>query len=681
MIKEIKILIVAYAAALAFLLSGCTSDKTVIIEPQAKPATVSTTESPVITEAEETEKLENKDGPMIGELVLSNDSPLKINEIVVSEYGMEYSELEDNYDWIELKNVSNDAIKLSDYYLSDKRNEPYKYRLPDEILESGELQVIICDNEDYPHYPSCGFSLDAKAEDVFLSDSNGIVDYAHVEDVPIGGSYGRIDGEAGFFFFPTPSFDNNNENGRRFISQKCEALTKDGIYNDVDYIDVVLSGEGDIYYTLDGSLPSENSTKYDVPIRIRETTVIRAVAIQEGGLPSKPLSLTYVINENHSLNVISVVTDSPKRFEYIYSSARKNREMPGNITYFDGDSGFSQDCGIAMAGQSSVSLFPKKSLKIRFRSAYEKSRLKYDFFGTGSETGFKSICLRAGQDSLYRLFNTDMWQDLALEMNEKSITQHTEPCVLYLNGEYYGIYSIKDNVSKDFYADLMEVSSDSVEQCDMPLGEVDSFKEDVYNFIREKDLSIDENYRYVSDRIDIPSFIDWCLIEGISANEDLALNVKAFQSSEGDGKWRFVIYDLDGAMKPLGLPWELLFQNNQYGLPNNYATTILKSLIKNDEFKEELLTRYAEVYSTILSNENIVNTAEKYSSTFESEIERDRDRWGYTVGAWEEAVNFISKQVNSNDWQNLGVKILCKGHLNMTDEEILRYFPDYHPPE
>jgi len=48
-------------------------------------------------------------------------------------------------------------------------------------------------------------------------------------------------------------------------------------------VDLSTMGDGDIYYTLDGSEPTSASNKYDTPIRIKENATIKAVVVRPAG--------------------------------------------------------------------------------------------------------------------------------------------------------------------------------------------------------------------------------------------------------------------------------------------------------------------------------------------------------------------------------------------------------------
>jgi hypothetical protein len=132
------------------------------------------------------------------------------------------------HDLVELKNVSSAPLLLSDYYLSDSGSERNAYRLPETELAPGELYVLQCSDEFSVGAP---FSLNSESEELFLSYKDGtLCDYACLRDLRFGGSYGRRDGENGYFFFDLASPGSQNTGGERSIAEKPAALEKDGVF-------------------------------------------------------------------------------------------------------------------------------------------------------------------------------------------------------------------------------------------------------------------------------------------------------------------------------------------------------------------------------------------------------------------------------------------------------------------
>ena len=602
------------------------------------------------------------------------DSPLQINEVKVSEYSNYYVETEQHYDWVELINVSGEPVRLSDYYLSDDEDELWQYRLPDMTLSPGGITEILCCKEDPKIKPYSGFSLNAERERLFLSSSRGIEDYVSLHDIPYDSSYGRLPGESGFFYLAEPT-ENRPNSGRagRMISTPPAAETNDGVFDEEMPEALVLQGEGTIYYTTDASYPTEKSAVYTGPIPIEETMVVRAVAVQGDNLPSAPITCSYFIRENHTLPVISIVANAPRTLFDIVNNGQKYVEVPGSITlYENGEKCFSRACGLKVSGQSSRVVFPKRNIKVEFRKVYGDPTADYDLFGTGFRN-YDSFVLRAGQDSAFRLFSNEIWQDLCLEMSDSVLTQHGKFCIVYLNGTYYGIYAMKENISKQYYADWLGVDPVTVES-EIPHDNSSADYLAMYDLIRSGSMTDPEAYARACEMLDMDSFIDWSIMEGICGNFDLFLNVRFFRSSENGDRYQMALFDLDNTMRNGYATWNcLMFKEGYCGMPNTNATNIIKGLFQSPQFREAFLKRYGEVHDTVLSNERILERIEHYEELLRPEIERDRKRWDYSAGKWEQDVEALKKMIIEKDWQNFCVDELST-YIHITDEERSLYF-------
>ncbi len=81
--------------------------------------------------------------------------------------------------------------------------------------------------------------------------------------------------------------------------------------------------------------------------------------MEEGGAPSRALTLSFFIGEEHTLPVLSLATDSPRRFSETYNGAVKYRECAANLSLLAPEGGFSIDCGVELKGRTSL-FNPKK---------------------------------------------------------------------------------------------------------------------------------------------------------------------------------------------------------------------------------------------------------------------------------------------------------------------------------
>lgn len=599
-------------------------------------------------------------------------SPLVINEVMV--YNDSYNRQPDGeyYDWVELKNVSEEPIMLAEYYLSDDKDNPMLWRLPERYLDPGALLVVHCSgNSDLSTSDTVhsNFSLNSTSERLYLTSAaqQRVTDYVWLHDIFKDWTVGRMDGQSGFFYLSSPSpWSGNRGNAYRYISDQPVSLGEDGIYNDVTSVSVELEGSGRIFYTTDGSRPDESSAEYTEPITLDKTTVIRAINVQDGAAPSRAITLSYIINENHTLPVLSLSTDSPSTFSGIYYNKRKYYEIPANISYFEDGSSFNIDCGLKMKGWTSLEN-PKKSMGVSFRGCYGDDMLDYDIFGS-NVTEFSSLSIRAGQDYPLAIIRNELFQELCLEMGDNVPTQNSKYCILYLNGSYYGIYCLKEDFSKQYYASHNGVKKDDVTMLKSPVALNSGVYQEVFQFCRDNDMTLDENYDHICSVLDIDNVVDWFLIEGYTANSDVNGNMRYFKLNDG-GKWQIAFYDLDWTFNYASNCFTNITDSNR----EVQVSQLINRLLTNARFREQLLSRYSELVSTTLSNEHVLAKIDELQALLEPEVPRERDQWGSDVDGWHYRLDELRSFITNNDYANYSANKLCS-MLGASAEQKMQYF-------
>lgn len=599
-------------------------------------------------------------------------SPLVINEVMV--YNDSYNRQPDGeyYDWVELKNVSEEPIMLAEYYLSDDKDNPMLWRLPERYLDPGALLVVHCSgNSDLSTSDTVhsNFSLNSTSERLYLTSAaqQRVTDYVWLHDIFKDWTVGRMDGQSGFFYLSSPSpWSGNRGNAYRYISDQPVSLGEDGIYNDVTSVSVELEGSGRIFYTTDGSRPDESSAEYTEPITLDKTTVIRAINVQDGAAPSRAITLSYIINENHTLPVLSLSTDSPSTFSGIYYNKRKYYEIPANISYFEDGNSFNIDCGLKMKGWTSLEN-PKKSMGVSFRGCYGDDMLDYDIFGS-DVTEFSSLSIRAGQDYPLAIIRNELFQELCLEMGDNVPTQNSKYCILYLNGSYYGIYCLKEDFSKQYYASHKGVNKSDVTMLKSPVALSSAVYQEVFQFCRDNDMSLDENYDHICSVLDIDNVVDWFLIEGYTANSDVNGNMRYFKLNDG-GKWQIAFYDLDWTFNYASNCFTNITDSNR----EVQVSQLINRLLTNARFREQLLSRYSELVSTTLSNEHVLAKIDELQALLEPEVPRERDQWGSDVDGWHYRLDELRSFITNNDYANYSANKLCS-MLGASAEQKMQYF-------
>ncbi len=603
---------------------------------------------------------------------------LIISEVMPSNCGYLQQSDGEYYDWVELKNVSEGPIRLSDYALSDDPEDLQKFTLPDVTLESGECYVVICSgytdltNKKYVHAP---FTLSREESWVYLSETSesGCHDHLRIYDVPYQHSVGRSDGENGTYYFTTPTPGTSNGSGVAFISATPQVLTADGVYNDVESVAVELNGDGVLYYTTDGSVPDSDSKEYSGPITLTKTTSLRVVSIENGKLPSDVVTAVYIINENHTLPVFSIVADPDALFHNtkgIYTNYKQDKEVPCTLSLFEGEGGFTIDCGVKMHGHTGLEA-PKKSFKINFRGRYGADLLEYPLWGADAPQTYDSLLIRAGQDYPTAIFREELFSSLALEMSDSVLAQREKFGILYINGEYYGIYNMKEAWTELMYAQNMGGSAENVEIVQAPVSASHEIYE-LNQFCKNNDMTVEANYEYVASKVDIDSLIDWMILEGYSTNGDVQQNLRYIRSADTGGKWQFALYDLD---------WAFYYHNAFKHVLSPHQSwqhlTLTRNIMENPTFRAKFLARCSEVMATTLSNEHVTERIDYYENLLDPEVARERKRWTSSYDAWKNKVQYLRDFINIGEdgydqMDNMINKLI--DYIGLTDAEIETYF-------
>lgn len=596
--------------------------------------------------------------------------PLVISEVVTANFSVLEQSALGCCDYVEIKNVSAAPVELSEYCLSDDDDELSMWQFPSAELAPGESAIVLCEKgegEPDEGFFKAGFELNSESEQLYLSRGGKVVDYAFLRGIPYGGSFGRMDGENGWFYFAAPQPYSAKRGGCRRVSAAPETTSADGIFDGVTSMEISLAAPGQIYYTIDGSLPSAESEEYKSPISIDSTCVIRAIAVEDGALPSSALTLSYILNEGHGLPVVSLVSDDPAAFERMYVGKKKDMELSGALSLYAPEGGFTINCGIDMHGETSLEQ-TKKNMGLRFRGAYGAASLDYDIYG-GGITSFEGLILRAGQDQNDAVIRNELLENLAQQFSDKIFAQRNRYCVLYVNGKYYGLYTLTEKTDTRRYAAERGVSEESVTVIKAPALFDDEYYSEVIRFAQENDLTDPEKYEEFCARVDIDSLIDWLIVEGYSANADISTaNLRYARSTEDGGRWSFMLFDLDSV-----LTHPLMAYGNVLKPTATQNAVFVNQLVKNSDFREKFLNRAAEALNGVFSNENVSAEIDRLAAEVAPEIARDfalRDRV-YTQ--WEYSLDMLRDNIVERDWRANCIMRLME-YLPMTAEEAALYF-------
>ncbi len=588
-------------------------------------------------------------------------SPLILNEVLVADPNGWFSSFGGS-DWVELKNNSSSQLSLQGWYLSDNEDNYLQCALPPRVLEPGQITVIPTDQ--------LGLSLGDENEALFLSHKDtGLCDRLYLRDIPLGGSFGRVSGQNGGYFFEKASPGEENRSGYRRVSATPVATTPDGVFSSSDTVVLDLEAEGSIFYTYDSTVPTQDSHPWPGPVRIPATSVIRAIACEKNALPSRPLTLSYFIGEDHSLPVLSLVSDNKTAFWDMYTLSKKNLEYAGHLALYSEEGAFSLPCGITMHGETSLSQ-RKKGMSVRFRGAYGAETLEDDLFG-GGVTSFTNLLIRAGQDQTDAIIRNELCENLALSVSDHIIGSRSRYCVLYIDGEYRGIYALSEKLNEQHYANIAGVSRKSVTTITAEAPRDSDLYQDVFQYCETHDMSETEHYEHFLSLMDVDSLIDWVFLEGYFGNADLTYgNLRFCRSYENDGKWRFMFYDLDATLRDATRNHRILLRRNSVQCMQ--ISYLMSDLIRNAEFRDRFLRRSAELLEQ-LPNEAVFREIDRLANQIRPEVARDIQPTGRSFSAWEKSISTLKNFFVTYDWPKHNVDAICN-QLYVKADERAKYF-------
>lgn len=424
-----------------------------------------------------------------------------------------------------------------------------------------------------------------------------------------------------------------------------------------------------VIFTVDGSVPTHTTgTVYAQPIRLSAATpavtVVRARAVLPGAELGLVVSASFFVGVPATLPMISLIINpddlwNPDRGIYANHSERGDAwERLVDVTYVDRDrgSGFHIRAGIRIHGGGSRS-FGKKALRLYFRQEYGISRLEYPLFA-GSEVGsFKRLVLHnSGQDwaipyrgdwGNWTLIRNQLADRLALELGGHAT--HNQPALVFINGEPWGIYQIRERLDDHFLADHYGIeSAGSVRPVESSPDQVvlmgdSQHWEHLLRFAAGRDLADPAYYTYIQSQIEMAEFIDYIILQIYAANADWPHhNVQRFRPYVQGGRWHWVFWDSDGGFgaypvvpySRVDSDWVqhvLDFRDTRTGRRD---LLLLRELLQNPVFLQRFLSRAADLLNTTLSSQLVTAHTDALSAELEPDIAYETIRWPNST-SWE----------------------------------------------
>ncbi len=413
------------------------------------------------------------------------------------------------------------------------------------------------------------------------------------------------------------------------------------------------------------------------------TRIVRAIAVDNEGNVSEPVCGVYFMGLKgtksyyQNMKVISIVTDSSNLYDpqngifTNYDNSGREWERPANLQLFDGGNySYEQNVGIRVHG-GYTRRFDQKSLSVYARSDYGASKFKYDLFSGNviSEAKekpikeFDSFLLRnAGNDNGSTRFRDKLNQTLVSDRN--FLTQGMEPCVVFINGKFYGHMEITEKVSEDYIDSHLDVGKKNVviiKNQQLKEGTEEDLRDfhNLWNWVKSVDFRNDNAYEELKTKVDVDCFADYMSANIYFGNKDWGgNNVCMWKSSKiddenqyMDGRWRFSMFDTEYSANMYGHIPADSNTFNQLMEDNSFIAELFKRLIQNDRFKKKFELAFMETAGYNFSNDRVNALIDKYSSEYR-EVASDTVKHFYGRDNFSGEVNTV-REFFSNRYTNI----------------------------
>lgn len=664
---------------------------------------------------------------------------------------------DDQGKWVELYNRSDQTVSLTGYSLSDNEKKPTKWVFPEGTSIAGKGYLILYMSGSLPlegkdeksvtaemKARTLNFSVSGQGETLYLyNDAGTLIDRVTVPMSVACVSYAKVGDSWGLCDTPTQGAANT---APLLGSAYCEvpAVSQpSGVYHGTQVVSMEVPAGTYVTYTLDSTTPTESSTRYRAgeQLTFSQNAVLRARAFSENGTlyKSPVVSNTYIIvgdtqttdAHDSTLPVCFLVTDPDNLFNvdygiYVvgshfqgktaatewttpandrklganYNQRGREWERPAHWTYTSAGGKevlYESDLMIRIFG--AFSRYQKqRNFALIARKGYGGSTLDYPFFSNRPFTSYESLVLRcSAKDAVATKLRDIMMTGLIEDAGLDTAVQAYVQTALYLNGQYWGVYNLREKISRSFIAQHYSITNkDSIDVMKWngvyAAGNPDCVNDykALIDFCESKncDLSNYGDYEYVCSQIDVENFAMYCAVEIVTGNNDSG-NIKWWRSSEKDGKWRWILYDFDDAMarnderdddSTNGYRRDFFskyFHPKGHGAGKGFSTVLARSLLKNNDFVEIFLKYCAVMVNEVYSPEKIVAKVDALSGNIASEIEWDFPRWSLTVKNWKAHINNVRGY--ANHYQEYYFKYL-KNYINkntnykLTDQKMMEIF-------
>jgi gliding motility-associated-like protein len=612
------------------------------------------------------------------------------SQVIVNEYSCSnVSTLTDNYgeneDWIEFYNTTAAPIDLTGYYLSDKASNLLKWQIPSGSIAANGYKVVMCSGRNTVNgtelHPNFNLKQTQGEWIILTSPIGNVVDSIKIVHLTKQNhSVGRsTTGAADWKLFTTPTPNAANVGAQNFYEPTPVMSLAPGFYGGPQSVTITSSNPAaTIRYTTNGSQPTATSTLYTGPININATTVLRATSFGTNQ-PSFNETRTYFINETHSVPVVSVCgADVYDLVANGNSGWGASANKIGAFELFEEDGTFIDkgEGDFNKHGNDSWA-YDQRGFDFIMRDQFGyNDDIDHKIFPEKTRENFQRVILKPGASDNYPFESggahiRDPFIHTLSERAGMLLDERTwRPCVVYLNGQYWGVYEIREKADDHDYTDYyydqdkfnlqyLKTWGGTWEEYGAPNAQNDW--DALVTYIQSNNMAPGPNFDYVQSQLKWKSLCDYFMFNSYVVNQDwLNWNTAWWRGMDPAGdktKWRYTLWDMDATfghyVNYTGIPDPTANADpcNVEGLPNPGGqghTDILEKLInENPEVEQYYVQRYVDLANTYFSCDYMITLLDSMLNEISPEMTRHTAKWGGSVAGWNANVQTMKNFINA----------------------------------
>ena len=211
-----------------------------------------------------------------------------------------------------------------------------------------------------------------------------------------------------------------------------------------------------------------------------------------------------------------------------------------------------------------------------------------------------------------------------------------EPAIVYLNGDYWGLYGIREKIDEHYVESNHGMRSDKVDLLNRDsalAGSSDHFMES-FEIIQNTSVQDTSFIDVFSSRFDIDNYLDYFITQTYIQNMDWMgiawglNNVKLWRHDTLGGVWRYVLYDTDASFGYFGQNiWDNYINAARFPTVSSEHSQIFSRVLLNQDFKCKFTNRYDDLINTIFQTTHFNQISNELKNSISSAIPTHINLW------------------------------------------------------